>query len=96
VRRTGQNHSWITIHFLARALHSTVSCGATQAVTELDKLLTEAAQAEEKVIIGADGSAFKLMALPRTSKPVFGSARSLVHIGPDFDEPIEGFEDDMP
>lgn len=69
---------------------------AAQAVTELDKLLSEAAQGQEVVIIGADGSAFKLVALPRTPKPVFGGARGLVHIGPDFDEPIEGFEDYMP
>jgi antitoxin (DNA-binding transcriptional repressor) of toxin-antitoxin stability system len=69
---------------------------AAQAVTEMDKLLGEVAQGREVVIIGADGSAFKLVALPRTPKPVFGSAWGLVHIGPDFDEPIEGFEDYMP
>ncbi|RIK40912.1 MAG: prevent-host-death protein [Chloroflexi bacterium] len=73
-----------------------IQISVAQAVTELDKLLNEAAQGEEVVIIGADGSAFKLLALPRTPKPVFGSARGLVRIGPDFDEPIEGFEDYMP
>lgn len=73
-----------------------IQISVAQAVTELDKLLSEAAQGEEVVIIGADGSAFKLMALPRAPKPVFGSARGLVHIGPDFDEPIEGFEDYEP
>ncbi len=61
---------------------------AAQAVIELDKLLSEVAQGQEVIIIGADGSAFKLLALPRTPKPVFGSARGLVHIGPDFDKPI--------
>lgn len=73
-----------------------IQISVAQAVTELDKLLNAAAQGEEVVIIGADGSAFKLLALPRTPKPVFGSARGLVRIGPDFDEPIEGFEDYMP
>ena len=66
---------------------------AAQAVIELDKLLSEVAQGQEVIIIGADGSAFKLLALPRPPKPVFGSARGLVHISPDFDRPIEGFED---
>ncbi len=69
---------------------------AAQAVTELDKLLGDVAKGEVVVIIGADGSAFKIVALPRTPKPIFGSARGLVQIGPDFDEPIEGFEDYMP
>jgi len=69
---------------------------AAQAVTKLDKLLSEVAQGQEVVIIGADGSAFKLVALPRRPKPVYGSARGLVHIGPDFDEPIEGFGDYLP
>jgi antitoxin (DNA-binding transcriptional repressor) of toxin-antitoxin stability system len=73
-----------------------IQVSVAQAVTELDKLLTEAAQGEEVVIIGADGSAFKLLALPRMPKPVFGSARGLVHIGPNFDEPLEGFEGYMP
>ena len=62
---------------------------AAQAVTELDKLLGRVAQGQEIVIIGSDGAAFKLVALPRMPKPVFGSARGLVHIGPDFDEPID-------
>lgn len=69
---------------------------AKQAVIDLEKLLDEAAKGREIVIVGADGSAFKLTALPRTPKPLFGSAKGLVSIGPDFDEPIEGFEEYMP
>jgi antitoxin (DNA-binding transcriptional repressor) of toxin-antitoxin stability system len=69
---------------------------ATQAVTELDQLLNKVAQGQDVVIIGDDGSAFKLVALSRMPKPVFGSARGLVQIGPDIDEPIEGFEEYMP
>lgn len=60
---------------------------AEQAVTELDKLLDKVAQGQEIVLIGSDGSAFKLLALPQTPQPVFGSARGLVYIGPDFNEP---------
>jgi antitoxin (DNA-binding transcriptional repressor) of toxin-antitoxin stability system len=68
---------------------------AKQAIAELDKLLNKVAHGQEVVIIGSDGSAFKLMALPRPPKPIFGSARGLVYIEPDFDEPIEGFEEYM-
>ena len=60
-----------------------------QAVTELDKILFEVAQGEDIVLIGADGTAFKLVILPRKPEPIFGSAKGLVHIGPDFDDPIE-------
>jgi antitoxin (DNA-binding transcriptional repressor) of toxin-antitoxin stability system len=67
-----------------------------QAGTQLDKLLNKVAHGQEVVIIGSDGAAFKLMALPRPPQPVFGSARGLVQIGPDFDEPIEGLEEYMP
>jgi hypothetical protein len=67
-----------------------------QAATSLDKLLHEAAKGLDVVIIGTDGSAFKLMVLPRVPEPVFGSAKGMVHINSDFDEPIEGFEDYVP
>lgn len=62
-----------------------------QAVNELHELLRKVAQGQEVVIIGTDGLAFKLVALPHIPKPVFGSAKGLVSIGPNFDEPIEGF-----
>ena len=67
-----------------------------QAVTQLDKLLNKVAQGQDIVIIGSDGSAFKLMSLPRTPQPIFGSARDLVDMKPDFDDPVEGFEEYMP
>ena len=73
-----------------------IQISARQAVTELEKLLNQVAQGQEIVIIGSDGSAFKLTALPRTPQPIFGSARGLVSIGPDFDEPIAGFEEYLP
>ncbi len=69
---------------------------AKQAVTEFDKLLNKATKGQEIIIIGSNGAAFKLTALPRAPRPVFGSARGLVHIEPDFDEPIEGLEEYMP
>lgn len=69
---------------------------AAQAVIELDKLLSDVAHGEEIVIIGNDGAAFKLVALPHAPKPVFGSAQGLVEIGPNFEDPIDGFEEYMP
>jgi antitoxin (DNA-binding transcriptional repressor) of toxin-antitoxin stability system len=70
-----------------------IQISADRAVTELDMLLSEAAKGQEVVIISSDGAAFKLLALPRTPKPVFGSARGMVSIGADFDAPIEGMEE---
>ncbi len=67
-----------------------------KASNELEKLLSEVAQGQDLVIVGSDGSVFKLLALPRVPKPVFGSAKGMVQIGPDFDDPIEGFEEYMP
>ena len=69
---------------------------AKQASLELDDLLDKVARGQEIVIIGTDGSAFKLLALPRKPQPVFGSARGMVQISPDFDDPIEGFEEYLP
>lgn len=68
---------------------------ATEAATAFDQLLVQVQQGQEVIIVGTDGTAFKLVALPRTPKPRFGSARGLVHIGPAFDEPIEGIEEYM-
>ena len=69
---------------------------AAQAVKEMDHLLDQAQQGRDIVIIGAGGAAFKLIALPRAPQPIFGSARGQVHIGADFDEPIDGFEEYIP
>ncbi len=68
----------------------------TQAVKEFSTLLNKVIQGQEVVIIGTDGNVFKLVALPRAPKPIFGSAQGFVTIGPDFDEPIEGLEEYLP
>ena len=67
-----------------------------QAMTELDKILLEIAQGKDIVLIGTDDSAFKLVALPRKPEPIFGSAKGLVHIGPDFDDLIEMIDGYIP
>ncbi len=52
---------------------------AEQVVTDLDKILDPVAQGQEVIIVRSDGSVFKLVALPRTPKPVFGSAWLCTH-----------------
>lgn len=69
---------------------------AAQACVELDLLLHKATQGQEVVIISSDGVAFKLTALPRLPRSLFGSAQGLTKIEPDFDEPLEGFEAYIP
>jgi len=73
-----------------------IQISAKQARAELDNILDKVAQGQEVVIVSPDGSAYKLMALPRIPKPVFGSAGGLIEIGPDFDKPIEGMEEYIP
>ena len=73
-----------------------IQISVQQASNELDELLHEVAQGHELVIISSDGVAFKIMPLPRIPHPLFGSARGLVHIGSDFDVPLEGFEAYLP
>lgn len=68
---------------------------SSQAINEFDSLLRDVANGEEVIIIGPDGAAIKLIALSRLPKPMFGSAKGLVSIPPEFDDPIEGFEDYM-
>ena len=67
---------------------------AAEAAAELEKLLTEAAHGRTVVIIGDDGSAYQLVALPGAPKPKprFGGARGLIEIRPNFDEPVPGFD----
>jgi len=69
---------------------------AAQAGKEIDTLLYQVQQGREVVIVGVGGAAFKLIALPRTPQPIFGSAQGQVQIGADFDAPIPGFEEYVP
>jgi antitoxin (DNA-binding transcriptional repressor) of toxin-antitoxin stability system len=56
-------------------------------------LLDGAAKGQEVVITREDGAAFKIVpTTPLTPYPKFGSAKGLVHIAEDFDEPLEDFQ----
>ena len=69
----------------------------TEAKSRLAELVKEAASGEEIIITQQSGSAVKLVPLA-SDKPVpeFGSARGLVVMSDDFDEPIKGFENYAP
>lgn len=63
----------------------------------LVQLIEKVIQGEEVVILCDDGSSFELMLTnPKKTQPKFGSAKGLIWISDDFDDPIEGFEDYEP
>ncbi len=68
-----------------------------EAETKLAELIGIVAQGEDVVIKGDDGSAFKIVLLEKKEPyPKFGSAKGLVEISDEFEEPIEDFEEYMP
>lgn len=67
-----------------------------QAAGRLQELLEEVANGEQVVITRPDGLAFQLVVLPERPKPKFGSARGLVKIRDDFEEPLDEFAEYMP
>lgn len=68
-----------------------------EAAAKLSELVEEAARGSSVVISRSDGARFQLVPLPVDApNPTFGSAKGLIDIGDDFDEPIEDFEDYMP
>ncbi len=68
-----------------------------EAETKLAELMTIVAQGEEVVIRGVDGSTFKLLRIEKMEPyPKFGSAKGLIEMSKDFDEPIKDFEEYMP
>ncbi len=64
-----------------------------EAVSRLAELVAEAANGQEVVITRDDGAAFKLVPFePESLRPRFGSARGLIEIADDFDDPLEAFK----
>ncbi|MCP4658957.1 MAG: DUF2281 domain-containing protein [bacterium] len=56
--------------------------------------MEKAASGEDVVITREDGAAFKIVPLHlRQSYPKFGSARGLIEMRDDFDEPLADFKD---
>ncbi|MEL6455204.1 MAG: prevent-host-death protein [Cyanobacteria bacterium J06623_5] len=68
-----------------------------EAGAQLAQLAEEAARGEEVVITRGDGTSFRLVPINSIqATPKFGSAKGLIKIADDFNEPIEGFEEYMP
>jgi antitoxin (DNA-binding transcriptional repressor) of toxin-antitoxin stability system len=60
-------------------------------------LIEAAAGGEDVIITRNDGVSFKLVMVDAVeARPKFGSAKGLVKMSDDFDEPLEGFEDYTP
>jgi prevent-host-death family protein len=67
--------------------------GLKEAAGRLAELIDEVAHGEEVVITREDGAAFKIVPIaPMAPYPKFGSAKGLVKMGEDFDEPLEDFQ----
>ncbi len=68
-----------------------------EAGARLAELIGMVTDGEEVIITKDDGSAFKIIALPANQPyPKFGSAKGLIRMADDFDEPLEDFEEYMP
>jgi antitoxin (DNA-binding transcriptional repressor) of toxin-antitoxin stability system len=65
-----------------------------EAGIQLAKLIEEAASGEDAVIKHSDDAAFKIVPISSTKPcPMFGSAKGLVSMSDDFDDPLEDFKD---
>ena len=68
-----------------------------EAQKKLPELIEEAANGEDVQISRGDGASFRIVPVAKSGKGrVIGSARGLIKISDDFDDPIEGFEPYMP
>jgi antitoxin (DNA-binding transcriptional repressor) of toxin-antitoxin stability system len=68
-----------------------------EAETQLAKLIEEAANGEEVIITRSDGTSFKITPIGTIAAiPKFGSAKGLVKMSEDFDQPLEDFEEYAP
>ena len=67
--------------------------GLQEAAGRLAELIDEVASGEEVVITREDGATFKIVPIAlMPPSPKFGSAKGLVKMTEDFDEPLEDFQ----
>src|SRR5215472_8757806 len=67
--------------------------GLKEAEERLAELIDEVANGEEVMITREDGTTFKIVrVVPMAPYPKFGSAKGLVKMAEDFDEPLEDFQ----
>lgn len=63
---------------------------------QLSELVREAARGEDVILTESGEPVAKIIPLSRARGPrVFGSAKGLIHMADDFDEPLEDFRDYM-
>ncbi|MBW3569925.1 MAG: type II toxin-antitoxin system prevent-host-death family antitoxin [Gemmatimonadetes bacterium] len=68
----------------------------THAQTRLPELVRQAARGEDVILTDAGEAVAKIIPITRARGPrQFGSAKGLIHMADDFDEPLEEFEDYM-
>ena len=66
------------------------------AVTQLRELVRQAARGEDVILTEAGQPVARIIPITRAQGPrEFGSARGLIHMADDFDEPLEEFADYM-
>ncbi len=64
---------------------------------QLEQLIQKVSQGEEVIIIDNKGESFQILPLKSTQKrPKFGSAKGLIKMSDDFDEPLADFDDYTP
>ena len=68
-----------------------------EAQSQLPDLLKAASKGEQVIIQNNEGQDFQLISLPTTVKhPQYGSAKGIVKMLDNFDDPIEEFEEYIP
>jgi antitoxin (DNA-binding transcriptional repressor) of toxin-antitoxin stability system len=67
-----------------------------QAEHQLSHLIEEAAGGEEVLIAREDGLTFRIVLQDSPPRPRFGSAKGLIRMAEDFDQPLDDFKDYMP
>jgi len=68
-----------------------------EAQSQLSDLLKAVSKGEQVIIQNHEGQDFQLISLPTTVKhPQYGSAKGIVKMLDNFDDPIEEFEEYMP
>lgn len=65
-----------------------------EAQNKLPELFGLVESGEEVIIIKEDGSSYKIISMNK-KRPRFGSAKGLIEISDDFDEPLEDFKEYM-
>lgn len=71
--------------------------GLQEAEHQLAQLIDAVAHGEEVLITRDDGTTFKIILIVQTRPyPKFGSAKGLINMSDDFDEPLDDFQEYMP